>query len=56
MSDKTILNRALHQLQIMRKELEFVHRDIACRQPEIDLTGNVITGTMACRARPRRAL
>ena len=42
-------DRNLHELNIMRKELEVVHSDISCQPPMITLAGNVMSGEMACR-------
>jgi hypothetical protein len=42
-------DRALHELTILRKELEVVHQDISCQSPKISLTGNIVTGDIACR-------
>ena len=43
-------DRILHELTIMRKELEVVFRDIGCQSPNITLAGDVMTGKMACRS------
>lgn len=42
-------DRALHELSILRKEMEVVYRDISCQTPTVSLSGNVFTGEMACR-------
>ncbi|TKT75858.1 DUF3617 family protein [Aquamicrobium sp. LC103] len=42
-------DRALQELNIMRRELEVVYSDITCQTPKISLTGKVLTGEMACR-------
>ncbi|WP_170990133.1 DUF3617 family protein [Aquamicrobium sp. LC103] len=41
-------DRVLHELEILRKELEVVHSDIACQAPKFSLDGNVMTGEMGC--------
>jgi hypothetical protein len=43
-------DRALHELTIRRKELDVVYSDISCQPPKISVTGNVVTGEMACRS------
>ncbi|WP_188410651.1 DUF3617 domain-containing protein [Agaricicola taiwanensis] len=42
-------DRALHELEILRNELQVVHSDITCQSPNISVSGNVMTGEMACR-------
>jgi len=42
-------DRALHELSILRKELQVVHNDISCQSPKISLSGNLLIGQMACR-------
>lgn len=42
-------DHALYELNILRKELTVVYSDIACQAPKIALSGNVMTGEMACR-------
>jgi len=42
-------DRALQELEVMRKELSVVHNDVSCQPPQIVLKGNVLTGDMACR-------
>ncbi|MDX3895837.1 MAG: hypothetical protein QHC66_14055 [Pusillimonas sp.] len=42
-------DRALQELEILRKELSVVHHDVHCEPPQFVLKGNVLTGDMACR-------
>ena len=43
-------DRALYELEILRKELQVVHSDITCQSPNISVSGNVMAGDMACRS------
>ena len=42
-------DRALYDLNLLRKELEVVYTDISCKPPNISLDGNIMSGEMACR-------
>lgn len=42
-------DRALHDLFILRKELQVVHFDLNCQSPSFSRSGNVVSGEMLCR-------
>ena len=42
-------DRALYELDILRKELQVVNSDITCQAPSLKMDGKVLTGDMACR-------
>lgn len=45
----TRADRALHELFILRKELQVVYPDLTCQTPRFDRSGNVLSGEMLCR-------
>lgn len=42
-------DRALHELFILRKELQVVYPDLTCQAPGFSQSGNVLSGEMLCR-------
>ncbi|TWG92108.1 uncharacterized protein DUF3617 [Mesorhizobium sp. J18] len=42
-------DRALYELEILRKQLQVIYSDISCQAPKVSMSGNVMTGEMACR-------
>jgi hypothetical protein len=42
-------DRALLELDILRKQLQVIYHDVSCPAPKISLNGRVMTGEMTCR-------
>ena len=42
-------DRALHELDVLSRELSVIYEDVGCRPPEYTVSGNVLHATLMCR-------